>query len=93
MNLEHICTRSVYTCLLSGLLESCASNFLLAKVMGKIYPAGVWRKIADLRSICDGKILPVGGYDSGSATMAIFMHIIQVPTPGKSLVTWHLHGL
>ena len=61
-------TKSVYTCSVSALLQSCASSSLVAKLKGT-FKTSVWRQVADLpvaSSTCEsfhGRLLAIGGKD------------------------------
>ena len=74
--------KSVYTCLVSALLQSCIPSPLEAKFQRTSLEdkAGVWRKVADLpvtQSSCEsfhGRLLAVGGNESGKTTTAVFMY-------------------
>ena len=74
--------KSVYTCSVSALLQSCVSNSLEAKIQRTSLEdkAGVWRQIADLpvtQSTCEsfhGRLLAVGGSESGKPTTAVYMY-------------------
>ena len=73
---------SVYTCLVSALLQYCVPSSLEAKFQRTSLEikAGVWRKVADLpvtQSSCEsfhGRLLAVGGNESGKATTAVYMY-------------------
>ena len=80
-----VATKSVYTCSVSALLQSCApssleANLERASLVDKA-SGSVWRQVADLpvtRSTCDsfhGRLLAVGGKrDSEKATTAVYMY-------------------
>ena len=77
-------TKSVYTCSVSALLQSCVQSSLEAKLKktSLVDKARVWRQIADLPvalSTCesfDGWLLAIGGKTNASEkpTTAVFMH-------------------
>ena len=73
--------KSVYTCSVSALLQSCVPNSLEAKLKRTSLSdkASVWRQVADLpvtRSTCEsfnGRLLAIGGEDdSNQATTAVY---------------------
>ena len=74
--------RSVYTCSVSALLQSCVPSSLEAKFQRTSFEdkARVWRQIADvpfIRSTCESfhdQLLAVGGMESGEATTAVFIY-------------------
>ena len=70
--------KSVYTCSVSALLQSCVPNSLVKRT-SLSDKASVWRQVADLpvmRSTCEsfhGRLLAIGGKDdSGKATTAVY---------------------
>ena len=74
-------TKSVYTCSVSALLQSCVPSSLEAKLKRTSLSdkASVWRQVADLpvtRSTCEsfhGRLLAIGGRgDSLKATTAVY---------------------
>ena len=74
-------TKSVYTCSVSALLQSCVPSSLEAKLERTSLSdkASVWRQVADLpvtRSTCEsfhGRLLAIGGRDdSRKATTAVY---------------------
>ena len=75
-------TKSVYTCSVSALLQSCAPSSLEAKIqrISLEDKAGVWRQVADLpviRSTCEsfhGRLLAVGGMESCKGTKAVYTY-------------------
>jgi hypothetical protein len=93
--------KSAYTCSVSALLLSCVPSSLEAKFQSTSLEdkARVWRQIADLsvtRSTCEsfhGRLLAVGGYESGKPTTAVYMYnsttnsweIISHMTIGRNL--------
>ena len=93
--------KSVYTCSVSALLQSCAPSSLKAKFQRTSLEdkARVWRQVADLpvtQSTCEsfhGRLLAVGGMESGKATTAVYMYnsttnsweIISHMTTGRHL--------
>ena len=76
--------KSVYTCSLSALLQSCIHLSLEGRVTRTSLEDkdGVWRQLADLpliRSTCEslcGKLLAFGGYDKdlGNSSTAVYMY-------------------
>ena len=75
--------KSVYTCSVSALLQSCVPSSLEAKLQRTSLKdkAGVWRQVADLpviQSTCEsfhGRLLAVGGrMESGKDTTAVYMY-------------------
>ena len=74
--------KSVYTCSVSALLQSCVPNSLEAKLHRTyLEDKAVWRQIADvpaIQSTCEsfhGQLLAVGGWtESNKATTAIYMY-------------------
>ena len=75
--------KSVYTCSVSALLQSCAPSSLEAKFQRTSLEdkAGVWRQVTDLpltQSTCEsfhGRLLAVGGMmESGKGTTAVYMY-------------------
>ena len=74
--------KSVYTCSVSDLLQSCISSSLIAKSQRiHVYKARVWRQVADLpftRSTCasfHSQLLAVGGrVNYGKATSDVYMY-------------------
>ena len=80
-DIYHTPTKSVYTCPVSALLQSCFSSSPEAKLKTTSLSdkASVWRKVADLSvtySTCEsfhGRLLAIGGEDdSGKATTAVY---------------------
>ena len=77
---EHrLSTKSVYTCSVSALLQSCSLEANLSLVDN--HSDCVWRRIANLpvtQSTCEsfhGRLLAVGGWtDSGESTTAVHMY-------------------
>ena len=76
-----IATKSVYTCSVSALLQSCFPSSLVAKLKRTSLSdkASVWRQVADLpviRSTCEsfhGRLLAIGGRDDSlKATTAVY---------------------
>ena len=76
-------TKSVYTCSVSALLQSCVPNSAKVKRSSSSYKASVWRQVADLPAThctCDffhGRLLAVGGADDSSsrkATTAVYVY-------------------
>ena len=76
-----ITTKSVYTCSVSALLQSCVPSLLEAKLKRTSLSdkASIWRQVVDLpvvRSTCEsfhGRLLAIGGQDdSGKATTAVY---------------------
>ena len=74
-------TKSVYTCSVSALLQSCVPSSLEAKLKRTSLSdkASVWRQVADLpviRSTCESfhsRLLAIGGRDdSGKGTTAVY---------------------
>ena len=83
LNKDHVCTKSVYTCSVSALLQSCAVSSLEARFasLETSDKASVWRQVADLpvtRSTCTsfhGQLLAIGGYtDVWKPTTAVYMY-------------------
>ena len=83
INKEHQYSKSVYTCSVSALLQSCVQSSLEAKLKRTLLEdkASVWRRIADLpvtHSTCEsfcGRLLAVGGNtDSEKYTTAVHMY-------------------
>ena len=81
IDIDRIATKSVYTCSVSALLQSCVSSSLMAKLKRMFLSdkASVWRQIADLpvtHSTCEsfhGRLLAIGGEDySVKATTAVY---------------------
>ena len=77
--------KSVYTCSLSALLQSCAHQSLEGRVARTSLEDKldiVWRQLADLpliRSTCEsfhGELLAFGGYDKdlGNSSTAVYMY-------------------
>ena len=75
--------KSVYTCSVSALLQSCVPSSLEAKLQRTSLEdkAGVWRQVADvpvIQSTCEsfhGRLLAVGGMmESGKDTTAVYMY-------------------
>ena len=75
--------KSVYTCSVSALLQSCVPSSLEAKLQRTFLEnkAGVWRQVADLpvsHSTCEsfhGRLLAVGGWmESGKDTTAVYIY-------------------
>ena len=82
-NKDHAFTKSVYTCSVSAVLQSCVSSSLEAKFenMSMVDKPTVWKQVADLPvsdSSCEcfhGQLLAVGGrIDSEKATTAAYMY-------------------
>ena len=69
-------TKSVYTCSVSALLQSCVPSSAKVKKSSSSYKASVWRQVADLPAThctCDffhGRLLAVGGADDSSSRKA-----------------------
>ena len=83
LNEDRTPTKSVYTCSLSTLLQSCVSSLLEAKFerISLVDKVSVWGQVADLpftRSTCEsfhGRLLVIGGErDSGKPTTAVYMY-------------------
>ena len=76
--------KSVYTCSVSALLQSCVHPLLEGRITqtSLVDKVSVWRQFADLpliRSTCEsfhGKLLAFGGYDrdSGNSSTAVYMY-------------------
>ena len=80
LNEDRAHTKSVYTCSVNTLLQSCVPSSLEA-TFDRVDKASVWRQIADLsviQSTCEsfcGQLLAIGGViDSGEVTTAIYMY-------------------
>ena len=84
VNKDFIYTKSVYTCSVSALLQSCIQsaqslerNVERTSLEDKVT---VWKRAADLpviRSTCEsfhGRLLAVGGYISGKFTTAVYLY-------------------
>ena len=78
---QHTSTKSVYTCSVSALLQSCAPRSLEAKLKRTSLSdkASVWRQVADLPvtdTTCEsfhGRLLAIGGEDDlGKVTTAVY---------------------
>ena len=76
-------TKSVYTCSVTALLQSCVQSSLNAKLKRTFSVEKVsmiWRQVADLPVICStcesfhGRLLAIGGRDSGKPTTAVYMY-------------------
>ena len=75
-------TKSVYTCSVSALFQSCVPSSLEAKLEKTSFDdkASIWRRVADLPVICStcesfhGRLLAIGGKDSEKATTAVYMY-------------------
>ena len=74
--------KSAYTCSVNALLQSCVPSSLEAKIQRTSLKdkTRVWRQIADvpiIRSTCEsfhGRLLAVGGLESGKVTAAVYMY-------------------
>ena len=80
---EFFPTKSVYTYLMSDLLQSCHITYSLKGKLEKTSlkdKAGIWRQLPDLpvtRSVSQSfhsQLLVIGGRDSGEATTAVYMY-------------------
>ena len=80
-DIHYTSTKSVYTCSVSALLQSCVPSSLEANLKRTSLSdkASVWRQVADvpvIRSTCEsfhGRLLEIGGRDdSGKATTAVY---------------------
>ena len=82
VNNEFTFTKSVYTCSVSALLQSCVPNSLKENLQRQSLEVrtSTWRQLADLpvkQSVCQSfhsRLLAIGGYDSGEATTAVYMY-------------------
>ena len=83
VNKIHLDIKSVYTCSVSALLQSCVLSSLEAPVLEKtsLDKFSVWSQIADLPVMCStceslhSRLLAIGGMvDSGGATTAVYMY-------------------
>ena len=81
VDISRIATKSVYTCTVSALLQSCAPSSLVAKLKKTFLSdkASEWRQVADLPvtySTCEsfyGRLLAIGGRDdSWKTTTAVY---------------------
>ena len=85
---DYIHVKSVYTCSVSALLQSCVPNSLEAKFQRTILEdeAGVWKQIADLpitMSTCESfHWLLVAGWNQPKIPQ-LFTCTTPLPTPGK----------
>ena len=79
LNKDRADTKSVYTCSVSALLQSCVPSSMLKGTSLKD-KGRLWRPVASLpvtQSTCEsfhGQLLAIGGVDSGKSTTAVYMY-------------------
>ena len=88
VNSDHRYSKSVYTCSVSALIQSCIAldsheAKLNSETSDMVNKTGLWGRIADIpftQSTCEsfrGQLLAVGGYDSGKGTRAVYMYDVS----------------